>query len=275
LAHTSVSQMPCRRNTKYYGASRSPADNGLNYDIAIDAAIMDEVSRTRRGFGSFSSAGLKKKIEKTLHRNIFPKTYYNHLKMLVSDNLLSRDDSAGIGKQVFYLFTEEARKRKQLRLLRTDPNYVLIKHMYYHLLFQCIIKNGGNKISIQDFINRLPNYAQILREGITLLVDSGLLESDQKRYLLADPALHNLLKDMVDFRKAIQQNERKNERRQIIEEYEMIKTNNKTTSRIIAINEIKKKHANTLKDYSFLSDVIQIFCPPLFPELPYIEFDEP
>jgi len=47
--------------------------------------------------------------------------------------------------------------------------------------------------------------------------------------------------------------------------------NNKTNSRIIAIKEIKKKHANTLKDFSFLSDVIQIFCPPVFPDLPYRE----
>jgi hypothetical protein len=105
-------------------------------------------------------------------------------------------------------------------------------------------------------------------------VDSGLLlsseDSDHKRYLLVDPALHNLLKDIVDFRKTIQQNEGKSERRQIIEESDMMKEN-KTNSRIIAINEIKKKHANTLKDYSFLSDVIRIFCPPLFPELPYRE----
>jgi hypothetical protein len=189
--------------------------------------------------------------------------------MLVGDNLLNRADSAGIGNQVFYSLTEEAKKRKRLKLLRTDPDYRLIKHMYYHLLFQGIIKNGGNKISIKDFINRSPHYAQILRVAMTLLVGSGLLESDQKRFLLADPALHNLLKDMVDFRKTIQQNERKDERRQTIEESEMMEINNKTNSRIIAINEIKKKHANTLKDYSFLSDVIQIFCPPLFPELPY------
>jgi hypothetical protein len=51
----------------------------------------------------------------------------------------------------------------------------------------------------------------------------------------------------------------------------MMRTKNKTNSRIIAINEIRKKHAITLNEFSFLSDVIQIFCPPLFPELPYRE----
>lgn len=272
LGYTSVSQMcPVQRALKYYGMSEPPAENGLTYDTAIDIAIISELSVC----DSLSSAELKRRIEKTLDRSIFPKTYYNHLKMLVSDNLLNRDGSAGIGKLVFYSLTEEAKKRKPLRLLRMDPDYRLSKHMYYHLLFQGIIKNNRNRISIQDFINKSSIYEQTLRVALTLLVDSGLLlspeASDHKRYLLADPALHNLLRDIVDFRKNIQRNEGKSERRQIIEESEMVNTKNKTNSRIVAINEIKKKHANTLRDYSFLSDVIQIFCPLLFPELPYRE----
>ena len=272
LGYTSVSQMsPAQRALKYYGISEPPAENGLTYDTAIDIAIISELSV----YDSPSSAELKRRIEKTLDRSIFPKTYYNHLKVLVSDNLLNRDDSAGIGKLVFYSLTEEAKKRKPLRLLRTDPDYRLTKHMYYHLLFQGIIKNNRNRISIQDFINRSSIYGQTLRVALALLVDNGLLlspeASDHKRYLLADPALHNLLRDIVDFRKTIQQNEGKSERRQIIEESEMVNTKNKTNSRIMAINEIKKKHANTLRDYSFLSDVIQIFCPLLFPGLPYRE----
>jgi hypothetical protein len=234
------------------------------YDTAIDIAIISELSVC----DSLSSAELERRIEKTLDRSIFPKTYYNHLKMLVSDNLLKRDDSAGIGKLVFYSLTEEAKKRKPSRLLRTDPDYRLTKHMYYHLLFQGIIKNNRNRISIQDFINRSSIYGQTLRVALTLLVDSGLLlsqeASDHKRYLLADPALHNLLRDIVDFRKTIQQNEGKSDLRQIIKESEM-------DSRIVVINGIEKKHANTLRDYSFLPDVIQIFCPLLFPELPYRE----
>jgi hypothetical protein len=272
LGYTSVSQMcSAQRALKYYGISEPPAENGLTYDTAIDIAIISELSVC----DSLSSAELKRRIEKTLDRSIFPKTYYNHSKMLVSDNLLNRDDSAGIGKLVFYSLTEEAKKRKPLRLLRTDPDYRLTKHMYYHLLFQGIIKNNRNRISIQDFINRSSIYGQTLRVALTLLVDSGLLlspeASDHKRYLLADPALHNLLRDIVDFRKTIHQNEGKSERRQIIEESEMVNAKNKTNSRIVAINEIKKKHANTLRDYSFLSDVIQILCPLLFPELPYRE----
>ena len=272
LGYTSVSQMcPAQRALKYYGMSEPPAENGLTYDTAIDIAIISELSVC----DSLSSAELKRRIEKTLDRSIFPKTYYNHLKMLVSDNLLNRDGSAGIGKLVFYSLTEEAKKRKPLRLLRMDPDYRLSKHMYYHLPFQGIIKNNRNRISIQDFINKSSIYEQTLRVALTLLVDSGLLlspeASDHKRYLLADPALHNLLRDIVDFRKNIQRNEGKSERRQIIEESEMVNTKNKTNSRIVAINEIKKKHANTLRDYSFLSDVIQIFCPLLFPELPYRE----
>jgi hypothetical protein len=126
--------------------------------------------------------------------------------------VINRDDSAGIGKLVFYSSTEEAKERKPL-LLRTDPDYRLTKHMYYHLLFQGIIKNNRNRISIQDFINRSSIYGQTLR--VALLVDSGLLLSPEasyhKRYFLADPPLHNLLRDIVDFRKTILQNERKSE----------------------------------------------------------------
>jgi hypothetical protein len=259
LVYTSVSQLPSGRNLKYYGIRCLPAENGLKYDNAIDIAIIDDLSV----FGSLSSAALKRRIERTLNRGIFPKTYYNHLKMLVGDNLLNKDDSAGIGKLVFYSLTEEAKKRKPLKLLRTDPDYGLMKGMYYHLLFQGIIKNSKNITSNED-----------LRLALTLLVDSGVLlaleEFGHNRYLIADPALHNHLKDIVDFRKTVQQNEGKSETRQIIEESDMMKEN-KTNSRIIAINEIRKKHANTLKDHSFLSDVIQIFCPPLFPQLPYRE----
>jgi DNA-binding HxlR family transcriptional regulator len=76
-------------------------------------------------YDSLSSAEHKGRIEKTLDRSIFPKTYFSHLKMLVSDNLLNRDDSAGIGKLVFYSLTEEAKKRKPIRLWRTDPDYRL------------------------------------------------------------------------------------------------------------------------------------------------------
>lgn len=94
LVYTSVSQMPSGRNLKYYRIRCPPAENGLKYDNAIDIAIIDDVSV----FGSLSSAELKKRIEKTLNQSIFPKTYYNHLKMLVGDNLLNRDNSAGIGK---------------------------------------------------------------------------------------------------------------------------------------------------------------------------------
>jgi hypothetical protein len=35
------------------------------------------------------------------------------------------------------------------------------------------------------------------------------------------------------------------------------------------INKIKTKHVSTLKEYSFLRDVIQTYCPLLYPEIPY------
>ena len=73
----------------------------LSY-IYLNALVKSVIS-----FCSLSSAALKRRIERTPNRSIFPKTYYNHLKMLVGDNLLNKDDSTGIGKLVFYSLTEE------------------------------------------------------------------------------------------------------------------------------------------------------------------------
>lgn len=55
---------------------------------------------------------------------------------------------------------------------------------------------------------------------------------------------------------------------QIVQEHEKdidLKSRNK------GVDEIMKKHKKRLSKYSFLSGVIQIYCPLLYPELPYHE----
>ena len=81
------------------------------------------------------------------------------------------------------------------------------------------------------------------------------------RYVLADNALDDLITDLYEFRRTIKEKEGKSEMRQAVEECQIKKVRNE---RLNIINCIKRKHERTLKEYGFLSDVIQIFCPLLF-----------
>ncbi|PWU81758.1 MAG: hypothetical protein DLM72_05330 [Candidatus Nitrosopolaris wilkensis] len=102
-----------------------------------------------------------------------------------------------------------------------------------------------------------------------LLVEIGLLKSiSKKNYVLASPELDKLLSDILEYRKQIKDAEGKKETRQIVEEYNMMGRKRCPDDRINAINRIKTQHAIALEEYSFLRDVIQMYCP-LLPELPY------
>ena len=117
---------------KYYGISQWPAKNGLNYDKDIDSAIFSELFSSNLA----SSGELKRKIERVLNRKITLRTYYNHLKMLVSDNMLEKRDTGERGKRsVFYSLSADAKRRKRLHLLRTDPEYSTTKHICMYNCF--------------------------------------------------------------------------------------------------------------------------------------------
>jgi hypothetical protein len=259
---------------KYYGMCESPAQNGTQYDAAIDLAIIDELCNSSR----LSSGELKRSIEGILNRFIPRRTYYTHLNMMIHDDLLIRTDNGERGKQsVFYSLTEATKKKHKLMPLRTDQihrtsYFSIVKEMYAHIFFNNIIKNRNNGISVKVLERKYRNssYLNQIITAFKLLVENDLLEStNKKNYVLSDPGLGKLLADILEYRKDIKEAESKSERRQIMEEYDMLETKGYPEDRINAINIIKTKHANTLKEYSYLRDVIQMYCPLLFPEIPY------
>ena len=105
--------------------------------MGIDVAIINSASEL------ITSGDLKRKIETSLGRSVKERNYFAHLKKMVKENILTRKDSGERGKRaVFYLLTEEAKKRKQLKLLRTDPDYNKFSQIYGNLLIRAIIEPG-------------------------------------------------------------------------------------------------------------------------------------
>jgi hypothetical protein len=258
---------------KYYGICDPPAQNGTQYDAAIDITIINQLSYSDR----LSSGKLKKSIEGILGRHIPRRTYYTHLSMMIKDGLLDRIDT-GRGTAVDYSLSEAARKRQKLMLLWNGPDYRIsfsriIKEAYVHILFSDIINDGNNGVSIKhlEMKYRKSSYQNDIIKAFKLLVEDGLIKPKGKQdYMLADPELEQLLVDILDYRKKIKDAEGKQEIRQLWEEYEMLEGQRRySDDRIAVINRIGTKNANALKKFSFLRDVIQMYCPLLFPELPY------
>jgi len=143
-----------------------------------------------------------------------------------------------------------------------------MKHWYYNLFIHGITKDN------KQLVNTLLTHYHGLdsRGWLKFLLKCGLLlddeedESGQKTYRFADSALHKLLKDLVNLRKKITKTEGKIDTAQIVQE---LKKDINLTSRMSAIEKIGKKHKKVLSKYSYLSDIIQIYCPLLYPELPY------
>jgi DNA-binding PadR family transcriptional regulator len=163
------------RPLKYYGISTFPSENGLQYEVAIDIAII----RLLIKYDSISSGDLKRRIEETLDRKIKPKTYYNHLNRLVNDNVLNKKDTGVRGKpSVFYSLTEEAKRRIELQLLRIFPKYGTIKHMYFHLIFEGIAKGETCSCDSTDLDKHLSEM-NISRKDL-------LIDSIEKKYFKAE-----------------------------------------------------------------------------------------
>lgn len=172
-------------------------------------------------------------------------------------------------KSVFYASSEEAKRRTKLHLLRTDSQYALVKHLYAHLIFRYLSSESGTSPEI------IKSRAKQLLSGFRILLKDGLIKSSTKnKYIIADKALFNLVADICELDKLC-----KTQGKSLLvlgyQSQAGYSSNNKQEvgyDIIDAIDHIKKKHEKTLNKYSFLSDVIQIFCPLLFPQLPYREF---
>ena len=138
--YSSVSKsfnMSGKRGAEKYYNLHKPASvrSGIKYDKDIDIAIINELARSKES----TSGDLKRRVEKTLGRTINPKTYYDHVQKLKDENVVHKRDTGARGiASVFYSLTEEAEKRRQLKLLRTDPENELFKKIYANLLFKGI-----------------------------------------------------------------------------------------------------------------------------------------
>jgi DNA-binding transcriptional ArsR family regulator len=257
-----MSILPKPNCIKCYDVYQWPSENGLNYDRSIDSAIFDELFTSKQ----VSSGELNRRTERTLHRRITHRTYYNHLQILVDDGLLTKKDTGERGKMsVFYSLSPDAKRRQKLHLLRTDPLYNTVKHMYAYLLFKCLVSRSG--ISLNEIKTRLvPAFEALLGEGLISLNNNG-------KYVVDDAALRGLLTDISKINRIA----RDRGKSAIIMGY-LYQRGCRTRSKedidfeiIVALNSIKEKHERTLAKFSFLSDVIQIYCPYLYPHLPFRE----
>lgn len=149
----------------------------------------------------------------------------------------------------------------------------MIKKAYAHILFNYAINDGTIGISIRDLKKKFQGYTHLsdIIGGFQILVDNGLIKPLRKgKYIVSDPQLRNLLIDILGYRRIIKDKEGSNELRQIAEEYDMLEGDRRMSDRRNdMLDKIKTKHASTLKEYSFLRDVIQTYCPLLYPEIPY------
>jgi hypothetical protein len=132
--------MSIREKTKTHHSLYKPRFvNGLKYDEQIDIAIINELHNSEY----IGSSSLKRKIERTLGRTINTRTYSDHLKSMVTDNLLKKNDTGERGKEsVFYSVTEEAKKRLKLGILRIEPKHELFKEIFINLLLRGITEGG-------------------------------------------------------------------------------------------------------------------------------------
>jgi hypothetical protein len=248
---------------KYYGVNQWPAENGLKYDKDIDSAIFSQLSSS----DSLSSGELKRRIDRSLHRLINRRTYYNHLRTLVDDGLVDRKDTGVRGKQsVFYSVSGDAKRRRKLHLLRGDPAYNTVKYDYARLLFGYF--ESKSMISKEDIkIDLFPALKELLRDGL-------IKSKNNTKFAIADNALSDLIRDISELNELGGYKGKS----PIIMGYQH-QLGHRTTDDdfndddiTAGFDRLKKKHGKTLIEYSFLSDVIQIYCPLLYPRLPYREF---
>jgi len=97
-------------------------------DINIDKAIIHELSKTH----SISSGDLKSLVEKSLGRIISSITFSVHIKNMLQEGELAKDDT-GRGQKVFYSITERLKRQLRLNLHRLQPQHTLFRKIYERL----------------------------------------------------------------------------------------------------------------------------------------------
>jgi hypothetical protein len=155
----------------------TPARNGLKYDNSIDIAIVEALFCS----GESGSSELGRKVQKNLHSSIKDKTYYNHLKRLQKEDIISKRDT-GRGKKVYYSLTKRAKQRAELRLLRTYCDFNSLKKIYVNLLLRAIVEPEQ---SVYSNVKLLLSYLRITRNDLKIdhiekVRSEGILENLEK-----------------------------------------------------------------------------------------------
>jgi hypothetical protein len=125
-----------------------PKYNGyiLQYDKNTDQTIINELGHSER----LGYLELKKRIEKSLKRAISFDTYNVHLKRMLKENILSKQDNQERGKPVFYSLTEKAKKQIQLNLLGINSKQILFRRIYEKVFFYEVYHTPLNIVSSEQ-----------------------------------------------------------------------------------------------------------------------------
>lgn len=117
----------------------------MQYDNQIDNAIVDTLAL----HGSISYLELKDKIVKHRGKTMSFETFNFHLKKMLKEKILKKDDM-GRGKKVFYSLTEDAKKQRHLNILGVNPQQLLFRRIYEKLFFYEIYYSPLNIVSSKD-----------------------------------------------------------------------------------------------------------------------------
>lgn len=131
------------RLSDYYRFYEDNKQNGLKYDVTIDSAIIDLLSKN----DSISNKELKSRSESSIGHKVPPTTFQTHLNILVSHKILNKNDT-GRGKPVLYSLTGVAKKLLKLNLLKqSSPDEILCRRIFEKLFFYLLHISPAKTIS--------------------------------------------------------------------------------------------------------------------------------
>jgi hypothetical protein len=137
-------------NTKSKTTKEEEESNQSDND-KIDNAIVNELNI----ISSVCYLELKRRFEESLNRTISFDTYNVHLRKMLKENILNKQDDGKRGKSVFYSLTEGAKKQIQLNLLGVNPEQTLFRRIYENLFFYDVYHAPLNVISTEEELDRL------------------------------------------------------------------------------------------------------------------------
>lgn len=149
----------------------------MQYDKNIDQVIINEL-------GQYEHLGyleLKKRVEKSLNRTISFDTYNVHLKQMLKENTLSKQDNRERGKPVFYSLTEKAKKQNHLNLLGINPKQILFRRIYEKVFFYEIFHTPLNIISSEQELDAFLSEVNATRNDLDGIHIDHDLEFAKKR----------------------------------------------------------------------------------------------